>query len=113
MVEDRITAGDRIAEVLRAEIDGREAAGFDRLSVVETAGTPTVRADGDAIAEFDPLETGLTIRFRAGHAVVQDAAADLGLDTRSADDAVTVRVDAVAETKRAADLLLAVAKRRA
>jgi len=111
MVEDRITDGERIAEVLRAEIEGRGTGGLDRLSIAERDGTTTVLLDGEPLTTLEPGQSSLEISFcRAGEAV-RAIAGDGGLDTRSGNGSVTVVVGSAAGTKRVVDLLAAVADR--
>lgn len=75
MVSEEITNGERIATVLRAEIEGRKTGGLDRLSIDE-ADYLTVLADGHPLAVLDPLETGLAIRFRPAEPVRETLATD-------------------------------------
>ncbi|WP_135663844.1 hypothetical protein [Halorhabdus rudnickae] len=110
MVEDRITDGERIAEVFRAEIAGRETGGLDRLSITED-GTTTVLLDGAPLATVEPGENGLEIRFQRAKEMVRTTAGDAGLETRSENGPVTIVVESAAATKRATDLLATIAER--
>ncbi|WP_181684943.1 hypothetical protein [Halorhabdus salina] len=112
MVKDHITDGERIAAVLRAEIDGRGAAGLERLSI-GTVGddATTITLDGESLAEIVPREMGVEIRFRQDVAAVRSAAETTALEARKTDDAAVVVVDSAAATKSAVDLLVAVADR--
>ncbi|MFB6201256.1 MAG: hypothetical protein ABEI98_04525 [Halorhabdus sp.] len=104
MVDNRITDGDRIAELLRAELDGRETGELDRLSV-ESA---TVRVDGRPLAKLEPRESGLELTFSQPESAIRDAIVGATLESHPGDQSVTVVVASAAETKRAVDLLVAV-----
>jgi hypothetical protein len=112
MVEDRISDGDRIAEVLRAEIDGRRTAGLEHLSI-GTVGddVTTISLEGDPLAEIVSRETGVELRFRDGEAAAMSAAERTPLEAEETDDAVVAIVESTAATKAAVDLLVAVADR--
>lgn len=110
MVDDRITDGDRIAALLRAEIDGRETAGLARLSI----DGETVLADGRPLATLDPRDDGLVVRFEPGVDVPADVATGSNLeidpagsafDVERPDDGVVV-LESAAAVKRVVDALV-------
>jgi hypothetical protein len=126
MVEERITDGRRIAQLLASEVDGREG---------DLAGLAVTRADRDveptpegaraydvsrAAADADPLAVVYVQpdRVRVEVTVAPDAAldaareADLRARPRSSTPpAAVVFVESGAESKRAADVLGVVANR--
>ncbi|WP_136689220.1 hypothetical protein [Halorhabdus amylolytica] len=111
MVEDRITDAERIAEVLRAEIEGRETNGLGRLSIDAGDDTMTVLLDGEPLATLEPGESSLEIRFQLARDAARATGRDVGLETRPEGESVTVLVESVAGTKRVVDLLATVASR--
>jgi len=120
MVDDCVTDGERIATLLRAEIDGRETAGLDRLSVVEGEDRepsapddgPAVVDDGRVLATLEPTSDGLVLGVRAGESAVQAHADDEFLRVDVTDEQVQVIVPTAAAVKRALDLLVSVATER-
>ncbi|WP_158853243.1 hypothetical protein [Halorhabdus sp. CUG00001] len=111
MVRDRLPDGDRIAEVLRAEIDGRETAGLERFSIETTGDDTTIVCDESPLAEIVPRETGVEMRFPEGTTAVRSAAEHTSLEVEETEGPVVVVVDSAAETKAAVDLLVAVVDR--
>ncbi|CCQ32915.1 hypothetical protein HLRTI_002472 [Halorhabdus tiamatea SARL4B] len=116
MVENRVTDGERIATLLRAEIDGRETAGLDRLSILEGADraelsvdedSAVVDDDGRVLATLEPTSDGLFLHVRASESAVQGHADDEFLKVEEADDQFLVTVPTAAAVKRAVDLLAA------
>lgn len=117
MVDDHVTNGERIATLLRAEIDGRETAGLDRLSVVEEPddrtpssaeeGVAVVVNDGRVLATLEPMSDGLSLHVQANESAVQAHANDEFLKVEKADDEVLVTIPTAAAVKRAVDLLVA------
>ncbi|WEL16883.1 Uncharacterized protein SVXHr_0704 [Halorhabdus sp. SVX81] len=121
MVDDCVTDGERIATLLRAEIDGRETAGLDRLSVVAGEdrepsapddGPAVVDDDGRVLATLEPTSDGLVLGVRAGESTVQAHADDEFLKMDVTDEQVQVTVPTAAAVKRAVDLLVNVATER-
>ena len=107
MVEDRITDGTRIAQLLASELTGLATPPLDRVAVV----------DADPDAEPTPegtLAYGVAVDGeRVGSVFVHESAApdavptgdDEGLIVRPTDDGVTARVEYGAAVKRAVDFL--------
>lgn len=118
MVEDRATDGERIATLLRAEIDGRETAGLDRLAIVEgedraalsaDEDSAVVDADGRVLASLEPTSDGLLLHVRTDESLAREHADDELLKVDETDEQVLVTVPTAAAVKRAVDLLVAVA----
>jgi len=116
MVEDRITDGDRILTLLRAEIDGRETAGLDRLSIVEETEDRVLSAEedsavvddnGQVLTTLKPTLDGLDLRLRTGEPLGREHVDDEFLKVDEVDGQVVVTVPTSAAVKRAVDLLVA------
>ncbi|WIV67606.1 hypothetical protein [Natrialbaceae archaeon AArc-T1-2] len=118
MVEDRVTDGRRIAELLASEVDGREDGELARFAV-ENADRDVEPTDDGARA-YDVYRDGDRIgrtfvhpdRVRLELAVDADAIgdegvddADAGLSVRSDGPSTTVVVARGAAVKRATDVL--------
>ena len=117
MVEDRVTDGDRILTLLRAEIEGRETAGLDRLSIVESGDRAALSADKDSavidddgrvLATLEPTPDGLALQFQIAGSLVREHAGDAFLTVDETDGQVLVSIPTAAAVKRAVDLLVAV-----
>ena len=106
MVEDTITDGERIATVLRAEIDGRETAGLGSLAVREQDGNTVVVADGHPIAELDPGAAGLALHWRTDERRLGNTDDESGVTVRETVDGPILTVETGAAVKRAIDLLV-------
>lgn len=122
MVEDRITDGQRIAELLAAELDGRTDRGLDRVAVVETAGdgppasrgerayAVTTDAERLATIRIHPDRVRLTVHVRSER--VRAAASEAGLQvTGGPDGPVSVCIENGAAVKRLIDVIAAVLPR--
>ncbi|WP_440989080.1 hypothetical protein [Haloarchaeobius baliensis] len=128
MVEDRVTDGVRIAQLLSSELDGREDGTFARFAVVDADRdvAPTVdgalayrvTCDGEAVAEVFVQPDRTRVELRTGlDAAVERAealatAADGTVDLRVRPKAVepprvVLFVESGAAVKRAADVLVA------
>jgi len=124
MVEDRITDGRRIAELLSSELDGREDGDLAAVAVTnanrdveptaEGARAYDVACHDDRIARVFAHEDRVHLEFGTG----QDTAAETasGIDLRVRPKATTpprtlVFVESGAEVKRATDVVQAVSRR--
>lgn len=127
MVEERITDGPRIAELLAAELEGRVDDGLGSIAVrnVDPDVTPTAdgarafdvvrRADDPEADESDPEGDRLArayvhgdflrLEFEDADEVATETAASVGLDGRSADEPGSLVVDSGAAVKRATDVV--------
>jgi hypothetical protein len=121
MVEDRVTHGTRIAQLLSSEIHGRESGTFGRLAVVDADRDvePTefgafaygVDCDGQRLADVNVHPDRVHLEFREGVDAAAEAGQDVGLRVRpkAVDPPRTlVFVESGAEVKRATDVLVAV-----
>jgi len=120
MVEDRVTDGRRIAELLASELDGREDGALAPLAVVNADEdvTPTadgaraydVERDGAAFATVFVHADRARVEFAAGQAAAAEAAEerDLRVRPKAVEPPRTlVFVESGAATKRAADVAAA------
>ncbi|MFB6295532.1 MAG: hypothetical protein ABEH66_01665 [Halobacteriales archaeon] len=119
MVEDRITDGRRIAELLASELDGRADGPLDRVKVVNADEDVTPSEDGTRA--FDVAVGGsvlanafvhperASLSFSRGTDAVLEAAASEGVDTRREAPSTDthVFVEDGAEVKRAVDVVIA------
>jgi hypothetical protein len=125
MVEDRVTDGRRIAELLSSELHGREDGGLAAVAVVDAAESvePTadgalayrVEADGDSLASAYVHPNRVHLAFEAGREGAARAGADAGLRVRpkaTRPPETLVFVESGAEVKRAAEVVATVAARR-
>ncbi|AEH35691.1 hypothetical protein [Halopiger xanaduensis] len=130
MVEDRITDGTRIAQLLSSELDGREDGGLERVAVTNADRDVEPTADGARAYdvslyrsrseadtdESDEDETRLAqvfvqedrarLEFTEGQDVAAEAAGDLELRVRpkaTRPPRTLVFVESGAEVKRATD----------
>ncbi|AGB39233.1 hypothetical protein [Natronococcus occultus] len=118
MVEDRITDGRRIAELLASELDGREDGALAAVAVVDADRDVEPSADGarayDVVANDDPLATAfvhpdrLRLEFERGQERAADAAAERELRVRpkaTTPPRTLVFVESGAAVKRASDVV--------
>lgn len=118
MVDPEIRDGDRIAELLAAEIEGFEDSPFDAMGVVYsgetgTAADPdgpvyTVTVDGETLFETMVQEDRIYLEFRRLQAEIADAAEAEGLRVRpkaTRPPATLVFVERGADVKRVIDVL--------
>lgn len=117
MVEDCITDGKRIAELLASELSGRESGPLAQLSVIDADRDATPSEDGTPAYSIasDPGQIGvvslfpdyarvtLTVRPQA----VVESAPSKGIPARREDDDVVLRVESGAAVKQAIDLIAA------
>lgn len=121
MVEERVTDGTRIAELLASELHGRTDGALARVAVVDAVedveptadGTVAYRiaVDGDAVAAVNVHPERVHLAFAEGQAVAADAAADVDLRVRpkaTRPPETLVFVGSGAAVKRAADVVAAV-----
>ncbi|MFC6768236.1 hypothetical protein [Natrinema soli] len=124
MVEDRITDGRRIAELLSSELDGREDGELAHVAVTNPNRDVEPTADGaraydvtrhdERIARAFVHEDRAHLEFEAGQDVAAEAAADVDLRVRpkaTQPPKTLVFVESGAEVKRATDVLQAVSRR--
>lgn len=116
MVEDRITDGKRIAQLLSSELSGRDDGPLAAVSVVDadpdaTPGVERTEAFGIAVdgsrvgtVTLSPDHAG--VRLTAGVDVAVRSATESGVPaTRDGDDAI-LRVESGAMVKRAVDAIV-------
>jgi hypothetical protein len=128
VVEDRVTDGVRIGQLLSSELDGREDGTFDRFTVVDADPDvePTVdgalayrvRCDGEPVAEVfvqpdrarAELRTGLDAAVETAEelATAADGTVDLRVRPKAVEPPrVVLFVESGAAVKRGADVLAA------
>ncbi|NKE35531.1 hypothetical protein GWG54_06815 [Natronococcus sp. JC468] len=121
MVEDRITDGRRIAELLASELDGREDGPLETVAVVDADRGVEPSTDGerayDIVAADEPLARAFVhpdrvrLEFERGRELAAEAAGDRGLRVRptaTAPPKTLVFVESGAAVKRASDAVAAV-----
>jgi len=122
MVEDRITDGTRIAELLSSEVTGHEQPPYDEMAVVDAnpdveptadgARAYDVDHDGERLARVFAQPDRVRLELYAGLDAARDAAEDAELRTRpvaSEPPRLVVFVEYGAAAKRALDVLGAAA----
>jgi hypothetical protein len=125
MVEDRITDGKRIAELLSSEVTGHESAPYDSMTVANadpdveptTDGTRAydVEHDGDRLARAFVQPDRVRLELYEGLDAAREAAEDADLRTRpvaSEPPRLVVFVEYGAAAKLAFDVLGAAASAR-
>jgi len=118
MVEDRITDGKRIAELLSSEVTGHERPPYDGMAVVDAdpdveptadgARAYDVEHDGDRLARVFVQPDRVRLELAAGLEAAHESAEDAGLRTRpvaSEPPRLVVFVEYGAAAKRAFDVL--------
>ena len=126
MVEDRVTDGVRIAELLASEIDGRADGWLGNLAVTnaESDVDPTVdgtraydvalaTGDADRVATVNVHPDRAHVAFRAGQETAHESATEAGLRTRpkaTRPPQTLVFVESGAEVMRATAVLIAVSR---
>ena len=130
MVEERVTDGRRIAELLSSELHGREDGGLDRIAVIDARDDvePTVdgsRAYGIALVDEDGNEQErfgavyihperAHVELRAGLEAAVETAREAGLRVRPKavePPRTLIFVESGAEVKRAAGVVSVAAER--
>ena len=115
MVEERITDGKRIAQLLASELTGLERPPLDRIEVVDATpdAEPTpegveaygVALDGDRIGTVTTYPESVTLTLDGATEAVESAD---GVTVTADDGRVTVEIEYGAAVKRAIDVLVAV-----
>lgn len=120
MVEERVTDGTRIAELLASEVEGRTDGGLGALSVTDA--NPDVEPTADGARAFDVTRGGdllgrvfvhddrVHVAFATGREAALEAAESAGLRVRpkaTTPPRTLVFVESGAEVKRATDVLSA------
>lgn len=123
MVEDRITDGRRIAELLSSELAGRDDGELARVAVVDA--DPDVEPTADGARAYDVARDGerfarafvhddrAHLEFEAGRDAAVRAAEDVGLRVRpkaTNPPKSLVFVESGAEVKRATDVVRAASR---
>ncbi|QLK27237.1 hypothetical protein HYG81_06440 [Natrinema zhouii] len=124
MVDNRITDGRRIAELLSSEIDGREDGELAHFAVTNADRDVEPTADGaraydvtrhdERIARAFVHEDRAHLEFEAGQDGAAEAASDVDLRVRpkaTQPPKTLVFVESGAEVKRATDVLQEVSRR--
>jgi hypothetical protein len=119
MVEDHITDGCRIAQLLASELDGRTDGSLDRVAIVNVEKDVTAAEDGarayDVAIEGSVLASAFVhhdrahLAFSRGSDAAFEAAGSEGLRTRRGTPTAgpLVLVEDGAEVKRAVDVVVA------
>jgi hypothetical protein len=127
MVEDRVTDGERVAQLLASELSGRSDGPLDRFAVVDADpdaepapdGTLAFRVavDGDRVGKVRIYPDGAEIRVEDASDGSENGSLDTGrlveatrgdgLRAETTDDGVVVRIGYGAAVKRAVDALVA------
>lgn len=120
MVEDRVTDGRRIGQLLASEVRGRQRGPLGPLAVVDVQdaeGSASgefaygLALSGDRLADVFVHEDRIRVAFRAGPETAAEAAESEGLDVRLEETdspLALVFVASGAAVKRAVDVLEAV-----
>jgi len=116
MVEDRITNGKRIAQLLASELTGLVTAPLDRITVVDATpdAEPTpdgteaygVALDGERIGTVTVSPDHATLSVRGELSTEVEPASGLTVDRAA--ETVQIRVDTGAAVKGAVDLLVSI-----
>lgn len=120
MVEDRVTDGKRIGQLLASELSGLEWGTLGRLQVVDADrdAEPTpggtfaygITLDGDRIADVSIHETGARIEITVEERVSDEPADDThetdGVAVEATGDEHHIHVEYAGAVKRAVDLLV-------
>lgn len=126
MVEERITDGNRIAQLLASELDGREDGGLERVAVTNADRDVEPTADGsrayDVVVIEGDDETRFArvfvhddrarLEFETGQDVAADAGESVGLRVRPKavePPRTLVFIESGAAVKRASDVVQRVA----
>ena len=122
MVEDRITDGKRIAQLLASELTGLSTPPLDRVRVTDAdpdadpsaEGTFAygVDLDGERLGEVFVHESAARVDLQVGTGAMPESVATDGLAATESDDGLRIRVERGAAVKRAADLLVALVDER-
>jgi len=114
MVEDRITNGKRIAQLLSSELSGRDRGTLGNVSVVDADADADVSAEGteaygigyqnERIGTVRLFPDAATVSVNRQVDTITEAARDSGLPVTD-DDAI--RLESGASVKRAVDALVA------
>ena len=123
MVDERITDGRRIAELLASELEGREDGGLDSIAVTDAdrdvepsadgSRAYDVIDDGERIAQVFVHDERARLEFEAGQDVAAETAADAGLRVRPKavrPPRTLVFVESGTEVKRATDVVQSVSR---
>ncbi|MFB6188851.1 MAG: hypothetical protein ABEI57_03120 [Halapricum sp.] len=115
MVEDRITDGKRIAELLASELSARETGPLANVSVVDADreaipsedGTPAygIATDDRRIGVVSLFPDYARVTLTIGADAVRNEAPSAGIPARLEDGETVLRVESGAAVKRAADLI--------
>ena len=118
MVEDRITDGKRIAELLASEVTGHERPPYDGMAVVDAdpdvetttdgARAYDVECDGERLARVFVQPDRVRLELHVGLEAARESAENAGLRTRpvaSEPPRLVAFVEHGATTKRALDVL--------
>ena len=124
MVEDRITDGRRIAELLSSELDGREDGNLEAVAVTNADRDVEPTADGarayevtrgdERLASVFIHEDRVHLEFETGQDIAADAASDADLRVRpkaTTPPRTLVFVESGAAVKRATDVIETVSSR--
>ncbi|MDG5778681.1 hypothetical protein VB773_09820 [Haloarculaceae archaeon H-GB2-1] len=115
MVENAITDGKRIAQLLSSELTGLQRGPLSSVTVVQAApdaepspeGTVAygIAFDGERIGQVRMFESGVDVEIFVADAATRAYAADAGFVVETADSGVCVHVERGAAVKRAVDVL--------
>ncbi|QSG10151.1 hypothetical protein [Halapricum desulfuricans] len=117
MVEERITDGKRIAELLASELSARETGPLERVEVIDADRDATPSADGTPAygIAIDGVDVGTASLFpdyvrvtvSLGVDAVVETAASAGVPARREGETAVLRVESGAAVKPAVDVIAA------
>ena len=117
MVEDRVTDGKRIGQLLASELSGREDGSLGRVALADADPDAEPSPDGrlayrvsvdeDPVARVTLYPESVTVVVTAGVDSVATRAREEGLDASVEDGRAVVRVESGAAVKRALDAIVA------
>lgn len=117
MVEDCITDGKRIAELLSSELSGRESGSLAQITVIDADpdatpsedGTPaySIATDEGQIGVVSLFPDYVRLTLTVGARTVVESSASKGIPARREDDDAVLRIESGAAVKRAIDLIAA------
>lgn len=117
MVRDRVTDGNRIAELLASELTGLSRGPLAEVSVVDArpgvepaadgAFAYGIAFDGERVGDVYVHESAARLEFHRGTSAVLEQDAGPGLSVEPANDGVRILVETGAAVKRASDLVAA------
>jgi len=122
MVEERITDGKRIAELLSSELSARETGPLASISVIDADrdaapskdGTPAygIAIDGTHVGTVALFPEYARVTLSVGVDAVVETAGDVGVPARREDGTAVLQVESGAAVKPATDVIAAAVESR-